>query len=114
MRRQRQDSNKKLLVTAILGLGGSWTPILPTGEGGQPDGLAGFHGIDQQVEIKAQGALPSANPETWEKQAAYRAGWRGRPVVVLRTVEEVQELERRLRDEALDPDSAERRWGPRK
>jgi len=87
MRARKVDANQKALRDAWLAMGGSWLVICPE-QGGEPDALVGFQGMDQLVEIK----LPlgkkggTAHSKVSPDQAKWHASWKGRPVVTVRTL----------------------------
>lgn len=85
MRVRRIDSNQAAIRKAWLAMGGSWLTIAPD-LGGEPDALVGWQGQDQLIEVK--GPKGKVRPE----QARWHASWRGRPVAIVRTIEDLTAL----------------------
>ncbi len=83
---QRRDGNEPEIVRAIRDLGQSWIPI--NGKN-LPDGIIGAYGHTIVAEIKQPGE--DLRPD----QAAEFAKWRGSPIRLIRTVDEVITLLRR-------------------
>lgn len=89
-RRANPDQNRAALRQGWLRLGGSWLDIHPL-EGGEPDALLGWRGMDRLVEIKNPLGPPSARRPR-EKQAAWHRAWRGRTPAVVETLAEIVAL----------------------
>lgn len=82
-RRARRDENEAALVKVIRQCGGQWLP-LNVSDG--PDGVIGIHGHTALAEIKtAKGKLKDG-------QTDFHRDWRGGPIHVLRTVDDVMAL----------------------
>jgi hypothetical protein len=79
------DANQAALVTHARAFGASWVSLASLGSG-VPDGLLGLHGHTFLVEFKtAKGTL---TPD----QRDFIDLWRGGPVYLLRTTEDVERL----------------------
>lgn len=89
-RRANPDQNRSALREGWLKLGGSWLDIHPL-EGGEPDALLGWRGMDRLVEIKNPLRPPSARRPR-EKQAEWHRSWRGRRPAVVETLAEMVAL----------------------
>jgi hypothetical protein len=98
--RARRDSNHEEIVCAFEGLGATWLDTFNIG--GALDGVLGVAGIDQRVEIKNPNALrgkTQAMRLTDEEQITFDE-WRGRPPIVVSTIEDAIQLVHLLRKEA--------------
>jgi hypothetical protein len=83
--RARKDANQPALVAFAEAFGASFMDLSQLGKG-RPDGLLGLHGKTFLVEFKTvSGAL---TPD----QTAFIASWRGSPVHIVRTVEDMERL----------------------
>jgi len=89
----RCDTNQPDLVKYIRKLGGSFqhTHQIP----GCLDGIIGYMGIDQRVEIKDPKQPPSKQKLT-EKEKETIDAWRGRKPIVIKTEEDCDNLLRKL------------------
>lgn len=82
-KRARRDANESELVKTIRQCGGQWLPLNVT-DG--PDGVIGFQGRTELAEVKtAKGKLKPG-------QSEFHKTWRGGPIRVLRTVDDVIQL----------------------
>ena len=93
------DANQAQLVAVFRAAGCSVLHLHTVGAG-CPDLLVGWGGVDVQVEVKDGAKPPSAQKLTPAEEAHHRT-WRGRPVEVVRDVDEALALVARLRGEAL-------------
>jgi len=93
-RRARVDGNQASLVNCLRGLGASFqhTHTIP----GALDGIVGYVGIDQRVEIKDPEQPPSGRRLTKLEQDVFDQ-WMGRRPVVLETIEDCVNLLRKMR-----------------
>jgi hypothetical protein len=84
--RRRADGNQPDIVKCIRELGASFqhTHTIP----GALDGIIGFAGVDQRVEIKDPEQAPSRRTLTVEERDTFD-NWRGRQPVVIETVGDV-------------------------
>ena len=89
MRARRNDANKTALHKLWLAIGGSWLDIAP-GKGGEPDALVGWRGIDRLIEIKRPDAAKVRKNQA--NQVAWREKWRGSPVAVVFSFEDIRRL----------------------
>lgn len=83
--RARTDANQAALVAHAKAFGASWLSLAPLGNG-VPDGLLGLHRHTFLVEFKTEKG--SLTPD----QRDFIQLWRGSPVYVLRTTEDVERL----------------------
>lgn len=91
----RVDANQAELVRAWRAMGGTWLHLHAVGQG-CPDALVGMAGEMELVEIKtARGKLN-------DRQRRWLEEWRGRPVRVIRTIEDLQALAEELRARAKE------------
>ncbi len=95
--RAKRDANHNEIVDTFLGLGGTWQEL--TGIGGALDGLLGVAGIDQRVEIKDGDKVASKRRLTEDEERVFQE-WRGRPPVVVETIEQAIDLVNTLRRES--------------
>jgi hypothetical protein len=108
----RQDANSEILDNAFRGMGDSVLDLHLVGKG-CPDRLVGIDGANVLVEYKRppgpKGGMHDRN--LTDSQIEFRAKWRGAPVHVVRTVEDVGVLDRAVRAREpriatrLDPDA---------
>jgi len=89
-RAARKDGNEKQLRAAWEAMGGSWLSIAPI-EGGEPDALLGMRGRQRLVEVKDGRKKPSAR-KLRDVQFEWHAAWRGTPVRVVLSVEDLRIL----------------------
>lgn len=85
-----KDANHAGLRDDWRRLGGSWIDITPI-EGGEPDAVVGWRGADRLVEIKRPD-LPPSRQRPRPNQVEWHRSWRGRPVAVVTTLEEILAL----------------------
>lgn len=86
-RTHRSDGNSDEIVNALRGQGASVEYINHNGKKkGIPDLIAGLDGYTMLVEVKMPGEKLS--PE----QIDFHAKWRGAPIAILRTLEDVGAL----------------------
>lgn len=104
-RAARIDANQPELVDYIRKLGGSFqhTHTIP----GALDGIVGFQGIDQRVEIKDP-SQPARSQNLTELEKETFSTWRGRPPVVLKTREDCRRLLQSMQNEAYSRIRAKR------
>jgi len=94
----RVDSNQPELVEYIRGHGATFqhTHTVP----GALDGIIGFHGIDQRVEIKDP-TQPKKKHLLTEMEVETFDTWKGRKPVVIFTREDCKLVLKRLMKEAI-------------
>lgn len=86
----RQDGNARPIVDTFLAFGASWADLHMVG-GGVADGLLGYAGQNELVEIKTpKGTFTKA-------QKVFRATWHGRPPIVVRSMQDALDLLSALR-----------------
>ena len=95
--RARRDANHNEIVAVFESLGATWLDT--SGIGGALDGAIGYAGIDQRVEIKDGEKFLSRRRLTKDEETTFQE-WRGRPPVVVETVEDAISLVNRMRKEA--------------
>lgn len=91
------DANHRAVVRALEMCGASVEPVNGS-RAGFPDLLVGIFGITELVEVKDGEKKPSARRLS-PAQEGWHARWRGRPVVVVESVDEALQLVDRLRGE---------------
>lgn len=89
-RAARRDPNEAEIVKALEAVGAT---VLRLSMPDAPDLLVGFRGVDTLIEVKSPegprgGTRHSKGQHLSDDQAKWHAAWRGRPPVVVRTVEE--------------------------
>lgn len=84
-RRGRVDANQAALVAYARARGASWVSLANVGDG-VPDGLLGYQGHTWLVEVKT--ATGRLTPD----QSQFLMLWRGSPVRIVRTVEDIEAL----------------------
>lgn len=91
----KPDANRAMVVAHLRAHGATWMDL--TGAPGTPDGVVGYRGVDQLVEIKAAKGRVSEAQEERHRQ------WRGRPVAIVRTAQDATAVldELRLAAEVL-------------
>jgi len=82
-RRAKRDANEPELVKVIRQCGGQWLPLNVT-DG--PDGVIGFSGRTELAEVK------TLKGKVQPGQSEFHKTWRGGPIHVLRTVDDVVNL----------------------
>lgn len=80
-RAAKVDMNQPAIVDAFRSMGASVLPLHRVGEG-CPDLLIGWRGADFLVEVKNGSKLT-------EPQVKFHAEWRGRPVSIANSVDDV-------------------------
>lgn len=97
-RAARIDANQPGIVALIRKLGGSFqhTHQIP----GALDGIVGYAGIDQRIEIKDGSKPPGTRKLTPMEEETFRE-WKGRTPVVIETEQDAIDLITRLRNEGL-------------
>lgn len=93
MRARRVDRNHAELRAACAKLGISWLPIVPE-HGGEPDALVGWRFQDRLIEVKAPFGPKGGKSgrELRDEQTRWHAEWHGRPVSVVRTIQDIVAL----------------------
>lgn len=86
----RPDGNRAELRRLWRDQGGSWLDIEHGGTAGAPDALVGLHGASVLVELKVGRA------KLRPSQIAFQVAWRGCPICVVRTVDELLSMRRFL------------------
>jgi len=94
----RTDNNQTMLVEYIRGHGATFqhTHTVP----GALDGIIGFHGIDQRIEIKNPEQSPSMQKLTKAEIETFDT-WKGRKPVVIFTRGDCRKVLKRLMNEAV-------------
>jgi len=87
--RRKADRNQPELVKFIRLLGASFqhTHSIP----GALDGIIGYRGVDQRVEIKDPQKIPSKRKLTGGEQEVFD-GWNGRKPIIIETEGDVSRL----------------------
>ena len=80
------DINQREIVSALRAVGAHVQSLAAVGAG-VPDLLVGFRGDTHLLEVKSKLAR-RANGGRTDAQVAWHSLWRGRPVVIVRTVDE--------------------------
>lgn len=89
---RRTDSNHAEITLAFRGQGASVFSLHAVGDG-CPDLLVGFAGVTALVEVKKPfGPKGGGGGKLTDDQLDFRARWRGAPVHVVRTLEDVGRL----------------------
>lgn len=80
----RRDANEAAIVAAMTAAGASVTPVSAKGA---PDLLVGFRGETTLLEVKREEGPKggTSRGRLTKDQIAWRAAWRGRPPVIVRT-----------------------------
>lgn len=94
--RAKRDANHSQIVDIFEGLGCSWQEL--SGVSGALDGWLGCAGIDQRVEIKDGSKVESERRLTPDEERVFQ-DWKGRPPVIVETVDDAIALVNRLRIE---------------
>ena len=90
----KPDANRKAIVDFWQAHGATWLDV-QSPKKGAPDGILGYRGVSELVELKtAKGRLSDA-------QATLHAWWRGRPVRVVRTLADAASVLSDMRAVAL-------------
>lgn len=92
--RAKRDSNEQDLVKIIRQLGGGWLSTASTP--GELDGVIGYAGIDQRVEIKDGTKLPSKQKLSEDENRTFLE-WQGRKPVVVKSIDDVYKLMNKMR-----------------
>lgn len=95
----KRDANHNEIVDTFESLGASWQDL--SGVGGALDGWLGVSLIDQRVEIKDGSRVDSERRLTEDEERVFQE-WRGRPPVVVESVEDAIKLVHTLRREAIE------------
>ena len=94
----KPDANQAALVDFIRKLGASFqhTHAIP----GALDGIVGYCGIDQRVEIKDP-TKPQSQRALTDKEKEVFAHWRGRPPVIIETTDDCLALLDAIKKESV-------------
>jgi Holliday junction resolvase len=84
--RGRTDRNQSELVSILRELGCTVTSLADTG-GGTPDLLVGHRGLTYLIEVKAH-----RKAKLTDDQQRWHAAWRGAPVLVVHSPEQILDL----------------------
>lgn len=87
---RNKDGNHAAIVRALRSCGASVSAI-ESAEAGVPDLLVGIFGLTELVEVKDGSKSPSASRLS-EDQVKWHSSWKGRPVRVVRSVDEAVQL----------------------
>lgn len=85
-RAAKVDINQREIVSALRAVGAFVQSLAAVGAG-VPDLMVGFRGETHLLEVKSRLAK-RANGGRTDAQVAWHSLWRGRPVVIVRTVDE--------------------------
>lgn len=94
---KKADSNQPDLVKYLRGRGATFQHTHQIA--GALDGIVGFAGIDQRVEIKDP-TKPKRDRQLTDKEATTFREWKGRPPVVIETSHDCEQLLSQLSQEA--------------
>ena len=97
-RAARADANQPEIVKAIRDLGATWQHTHTIG--GALDGIIGYYGIDQRVEIKDGKKTTSERKLTNDEQKVFDL-WKGRKPVVIESVDDVEKILKQMYMEAM-------------
>ena len=89
-RASKVDLNQSEIVGALRGVGASVEPLHAVGRG-VPDLLVGFRSDIWLIEVKSKAAKKRNEGKT-DAQVEWHASWRGKPVAIVRTVDEAMSL----------------------
>jgi hypothetical protein len=92
---RRKDGNHHAIVTALVAHGAS-AEAIESGQPGVPDLLVGYLGETELLEVKDGKRVPSARRLNAD-QVAWHRQWRGRPVLVVKSVDEALAVLARIR-----------------
>jgi len=95
--RAKRDANHNDIVRIFEDLRAGWLELSQVP--GALDGVVGVAGIDQRVEIK-DGDKPASERKLTPAEVDVFQTWRGRPPVVVESVEDAIALVNRLRKES--------------
>lgn len=96
---KKADRNQPELVKYIRGRGATFQHTHQVE--GALDGIIGFRGIDQRVEIKNPDHPESARKLTVPEQKAFDT-WKGRPPIVIESIDDCEQLLKQLYREASE------------
>lgn len=88
-RAARRDGNHADLRKAWEDIGGSWCDIAPDVKG-KPDAVVGWRGVDRLIEVKRPDAAKARKRAA--HQLEWHAKWRGAPVAIVETVQDLLAL----------------------
>lgn len=86
-RTKKRDANQPQIVRALLAAGCTVEELDPVGESGLPDLLVGRLCVNYLLEVKVPGRARRKSA-TAERQALFRARWRGLTPVVVESITE--------------------------
>ena len=89
-RAAKVDGNQPAIVAYLRGLGASVLHMHTLGQGA-PDLAVGFRGVTYFLELKDPSMKPSARKLTPDEQR-FHAEWRGGPLVVVESIEDIMTL----------------------
>jgi len=92
---RNKDSNHSEVVKAMRACGAS-VHAIESVEAGLPDLVVGIFGITELVEVK-DGSKTQSKQRLNEDQAKWHSSWKGRPVQVVRSVDDALALVARMR-----------------
>jgi hypothetical protein len=87
-RAAKKDATHDPIVSGLRAHGYSVAEHHDAPKAGHPDITVGGHGFDQMMELKTPGWEGHIKPGTREAQQRFRDTWRGRPVVVVESLDE--------------------------
>lgn len=96
---RNKDANHRSIV-AVLRVCGASVETIEAGKAGCPDLLVGIFGVTELVEVKDGAAKDRRQRELRETQEAWHRSWRGRPVRVVRSLDDALELVASMRGRA--------------
>lgn len=97
-RKARADNNQAAIVKALRSMGATFQHTHSIS--GALDGIVGYAGIDQRVEIKDPDKPPSKRHLTDEEKKVFDY-WRGRKPVIIETFEDCVALLSIMRQESV-------------
>lgn len=92
---RNKDGNHAGIVRAFRACGASVSAI-ESAEAGVPDLVVGIYGLTELVEVKDGGKVKSAQ-QLSDAQVKWHTSWKGRPVQVVRSIDDAVELVSRMR-----------------
>lgn len=95
---KKADRNQPDLVKYLRGLGATFQHTHQIA--GALDGIVGYAGIDQRVEIKDPEKSGSARKLTDKEKTTFNE-WKGRPPIIIETEKDCLELINRMEMEAI-------------
>lgn len=92
---RNKDGNHASIMRAFRACGATVSAI-ESAEAGVPDLVVGIYGLTELVEVK-DGSKAKSAQQLSDAQVKWHTSWKGRPVRVVRSVDEAVELVSRMR-----------------